>query len=382
MSEKNDTTKNIDLFLPSETERKFIPILPERLAHLRKHETATAIEQVYLSSPTEPFSLRLREYASSHDGVIYEATLKDRGEISAEGLKRLEVNTPISPELYNFYTSLDAPRLKKIRIEPLPGITVDYYEDGSLQVESENEEQWQKYQELYGDDFVEVTGLMEADNERRAYAVSNLLNENATVKPESLTKRIIEDILTKNPSGDLAKIVHIGGRSGSGKSTVVREIISELDKVGVSSALLSTDDYHRGQRWLSNHNNGESWTHWDDRIVYDLDSVKQDLQLLLDGSSIPKREIDWKIVESYSNTMQDPADVIIVEGIYATDPSITNKDDLTYVLPTPLATCVGRRLLRDIKERPQFANPAESLLYMLSEAEPAYRRQQSELSYA
>ena len=44
-------------------------------------------------------------------------------------------------------------------------------------------------------------------------------------------------------------------------------------------------------------------------------------------------------------------------------------------MTTPLATCIGRRLLRDIAERPEFADPATSLGYMLSEAEPAYRAQ-------
>lgn len=41
----------------------------------------------------------------------------------------------------------------------------------------------------------------------------------------------------------------------------------------------------------------------------------------------------------------------------------------------------GGRLLRDLRERPQFADPAASLGYMLSEAEPAYRDQTSAASH-
>jgi uridine kinase len=71
----------------------------------------------------------------------------------------------------------------------------------------------------------------------------------------------------------------------------------------------------------------------------------------------------------------EPTDVIIIEGIYAQAPEITKGSDLQYEMTTPLATCIGRRLLRDIAERPEFADPATSLGYMLSEAEPAYRAQ-------
>lgn len=376
MSETIDTKKEFDQFLPIETERKFSPAFPERLSFLKNHDTATAIEQVYLSSPDEPFSLRLREYTDNQGLLAYEATLKDRGELSDEGLRRLEVTTPVSPELYEYYTSAEVPRLKKIRAEPFPGVTIDFYEDGTVQVESEDPDQWQNYKEQFGGDFIDVTGLPQADNEHRAHVLHGARNEEGYSWPTELAAtQIVEDILAGSEPSALPKIVHIGGRSGSGKSTIVREVLSELRNAGLSSALLSTDDYHRGAKWLTHHNDGEPWTHWDERVVYDLESVQLDLRKLLAGSPIEKRVIDWTIVEPYVESVQNPADTIIVEGIYATDPSITSENDLTYTLPTPLATCVGRRLLRDIKERPQFSDPALSLLYMLEEAEPAYRRQ-------
>ena len=376
MSETIDARNKFDYVLPIETERKFSPVFPERLSFLKNHDTATAIEQAYLSSPDEPFSLRLREYTDKEGLLAYEATLKDRGDLSDEGLRRLEVTTPISPGLYEYYTSAEVPKLKKIRSEPFPGVTVDFYEDGTVQVESEDHDQWQNYKEQFGSDFIDVTGLQQADNEHKAHVLHGGRNEEGFSLPRELAATsIVEDILADRKPGALPKIVHIGGRSGSGKSTIVREVLSELRSVGVSSALLSTDDYHRGTKWLTRYNNGEPWTHWDERIVYDLENLQFDLQKLLTGSPIKKRVIDWSTVEPCVESMQSPAEAIIIEGIYATDPSITNEDDLTYILPTPLATCVGRRLLRDIRERPQFSDPALSLLYMLEEAEPAYRRQ-------
>lgn len=170
--------------------------------------------------------------------------------------------------------------------------------------------------------------------------------------------------------------VHIGGRSGSGKSTIVREVRTALDALGLTSAVLSTDDYHRGNSWLVAHNNGQDWEHWDAPIVYDTETMAQDLKTLQSGQAIRAREIDWTTVEPHYPGLISPSDVIVIEGIYARSPDITSEGDLSYEMTTPLATCIGRRLLRDLKERPQFADPVKSLSYMLSEAEPAYLRQQ------
>lgn len=49
-------------------------------------------------------------------------------------------------------------------------------------------------------------------------------------------------------------------------------------------------------------------------------------------------------------------------------------------MPTPLATCAGRRLLRDMSERPElFKTVSDNLSYILHECEPAYQAQVSGL---
>ena len=171
--------------------------------------------------------------------------------------------------------------------------------------------------------------------------------------------------------------VHIGGRSGSGKTTIVGTVQKELESLGLSSAVMSTDDYHRGSTWLTEYNNGEAWTHWDDPIVYDTKAMAIDLANLTSGKAIYQRKIDWTVVEPHYPAVIQPVDVIIIEGIYTLSPDVTGKDDLRYEMTTPLATCIGRRLLRDFKERPNLADPVKNLGYMLNEAEPAYRKQLS-----
>lgn len=194
-------------------------------------------------------------------------------------------------------------------------------------------------------------------------------------QPDLDPAAIVQDVLERMRQNKPA-IVHIGGRSGSGKSTIVREVRAQLDALGLSSAVMSTDDYHRGNTWLVEYNGGEPWVHWDDPIVYDTGAMAEDLANLQSGATIYRREIDWNTVEPHFPGVITPSDVIVIEGIYARSPDITQPGSLHYEMTTPLATCIGRRLLRDLSERPEFANPVKSLGYMLTETEPTYRTQQ------
>ncbi len=370
--------KEFESKLSREVEKKFLPIFPERLDVFRTD--SYPIEQFYLSHPAEPFSLRLRE--SFVDGKLnYEVTLKDSGVLTEAGVDRMEVTATISSELYAYYRSAELPIIRKLRTEPRPGVIIDFYEDGAVQVESENEPEWRLFAAEHNDAFVEITGDRSSTNEwqahlgfRRANEGHEALTPQADLDPTTIVRDIEYALTTQMPT-----VVHIGGRSGSGKSTIVRKIRELLEQRGISSNTMSTDDYHRGTRWLTEYNGGEVWTHWDDAIVYDTKAMAIDLANLQSGQSIYKREIDWTIAEPHLTGVISPAQVIIIEGIYARSPDISTPNDLLYEMPTPLATCVGRRLLRDLRERPQFADPAQSLAYMLSEAEPAYRTQISAL---
>ena len=75
-----------------ETEQKFLPLFPEKLDRFRLG--AVAIEQVYLSHPSEDYHLRLRK---TYDGyhASYEATLKDSGARTEAGLQRDMIERPL-----------------------------------------------------------------------------------------------------------------------------------------------------------------------------------------------------------------------------------------------------------------------------------------------
>jgi uridine kinase len=362
--------------LPHEVERKFIPVFPQEFEQFRA--AAYPIEQVYLSHGDEPFSLRMREILQPDGNLHYEATLKSRGARSDEGIDRIEFPTvTISQQDYLRYKSHQTPIVRKLRSEPMEGIVVDFFEDGSVQLESENPTNWEEFSRQYGNRFVEVTGDAIGNSEWRAHLSFRRANDGQEAlkpRPELNAKDIVADIIAQPADGMVT--AHIAGRSGSGKSTIVREVYDALTERGIEPIILSTDDYHRGATWLTSYNNGEPWTEWDAPIVYDTAAMALDLAELRAKRPIWKRTIDFSDCEPRVDGVIQPTRVVIIEGIYASSHDIAHPGDLHYEMTTPLATCVGRRLLRDMHERPEFADPAKSLHYMLAQAEPAYRAQE------
>lgn len=374
MVETLKADKEFEQNVPREIEQKFIPVFPEQVAAFRAE--AYPIEQLYLSHPSEPFSLRLRELCSD-EGVRYSAALKDRGEITPEGIDRLEVETEISPETYAFYKADNLPLLRKLRAEPMNDLAIDFFEDGDVQIESESPLSWQAFVDRTGVQAADVTDNRVFDNEWRAHFAYRRTHGGAeALQPagELDIEAMCQEILAAHYKSPRT-IIQIAGRSGSGKSTYVNQIRDRLESAGISCDVISTDDYHRGASWLREYNGGEEWTAWDDAIVYDTAALAQDINALLDGQPVAHRRIDFSIAEPIYEGMRSPASVLLVEGIYTRSPDLADLYTLSYEVPTPLATCIGRRLLRDLKERPQFADPAASLRYMLEQAEPAYRRQ-------
>jgi len=357
-----------------EIERKYLPLFPQTLLNLR--ERSMPIEQFYLSHPSEDFSLRFRETFQNGE-LHYQAALKDRGKITEAGLDRLEIEVDISPELYRYYKSPDVPTLQKFRTPMNNHVAVDFYDDGRIQIESEDPIAWTQFTEQYGSHFVEITGDKTADNEwlaHLAYRRDHEGRETFVPQPELDIDSIAMEIAhlqTKTP----LMIVQLCGRSGSGKSTIVRRLQAKLADWNIDSTCLSTDDYHRGRSWLQAYNNGQKWTEWDHPVVYDTSTMADDIQRLQRGEIIQRRRIDFGPCEPVYSGEIAPASVIIIEGIYAASLDFTAFSRLRYDIPTPFATCIGRRLLRDLQERPEFAEPEKSLKYMLEQAEPMWRQQ-------
>lgn len=355
-----------------EIERKYMPVFPEDLNHLR--EDAEPVAQSYLSHPSEAFSLRVREVTRRDGTKKYTATLKDRGEMTDDGLARLEVEIEIDQKLYEYYSDC-MPTEYKYRAKPFPGVDIDFMQNLTL-CEAEDIVGWKRFIEEYGTAFVDVTDHPQASSEWRAHVEYRKTHDGQeTLVPlEDLDASNISSSIIEQLKRQPVVITRIAGRSGSGKSTILREVERELHSHGIASVILSTDDYHRGKTWLENYKGG-AWTEWDAPIVYDVEELAADVHRLKSGTPITKRWFNFETEEPAFGKVLAPQPVILIEGIYAGSSALQDISDLSYEMPTPFATCAGRRLLRDLRERPQFADPEKSLRYILEQAEPAYRAQ-------
>lgn len=374
MSEKNNVNANVEQ-IPHEVERKFLPIFPEKLDKFR--DQAVTIEQIYLSHPREPYNLRIRETVKG-DKASYKATLKDSGIVTAEGLDRIEIETPVDEKAFAFYRRLGRPAVRKLRAEPIAGVVIDFFEDGHIHAESEDPAAWQQFldQHQLHSDFEEATGDYITDNEWRAHAdYRRAHGGNEAFRPmdDVDVKAICLDI-TRHQVESPTTLVRIAGRSGSGKSTLVHQLQERLDQLNLPSIVISTDDYHRGKAMLTYINDGQPWTNWDAPLVYDLQALAQDLAMLRSGGPVQARHFNFVSQEPEVIGTTQPAPVVIIEGIYAGHHSLDGAD-FSYEMPTPLATCIGRRILRDLVGRPELADPATNLRYILESAEPAWLAQ-------
>lgn len=363
-----------------EIEQKFIPVFPEQLSQFRSE--ARPIEQLYLSHPDEPFSLRLRETLDTHGELVYTATIKDRGAHTEYGIDRMEIETEIHPETYAYYHEQHRyPTLQKLRSSPHANIAIDYYPDGTVRMESENQLSLKAFQNR----LPEPVDLMPAhgshvDNEWLAHFLHRQAHGEALPSPEpvdveTVTRSIYQTYLHRKFTA-----IGIGGRSGSGKSTLLREVTARLQDTIPSIHTLSTDDYHRGKNWLETYNNGRPWTNWDDPIVYDTAALGEDIARLARGEAIYARRFNFATEEPEYTGVIEPSDastLVLVEGLHAHSPELADSLHGFHKVTTPLATCVGRRIMRDFfsggRVNESLPSPEVILRYMLETAEPTYQ---------
>lgn len=381
MVEKNHTSNNFEQKY-NETEKVYVPRTPELLDKFR-HESVKRIIQPYLSAPSEPFSLRLRDTEKS-GAHKYDATLKTTGKIIEAGKSREEYAGTITDNRFDYYTIDTLPTVRKRRVSPQQKIDIDFFDDGGQWVESEDPVAWNSFLDQHGyrtDDFIDMTGHV-PDNELRAHALyRHEHGGHDAFRPYRPfdTDVALDAILpyVKNRvqlSRHRLPVVRMYGRSGSGKSHHLARLRKDLKAAGVSSHLISTDDYNIGMKRLISQNENRMPDNFDHMDVYDIARAREDILALLGGQSIRQYVFDWHTSEpKYQRTVESPdSGVIFVEGIWARSDAF-DFADVSLNVDTPLATSLGQRIARDTRERREFADPERSMSYYLEYAEPEYR---------
>lgn len=364
-----------------ETEKQFIAIDPVFFEHFKDSHELEAIEQIYLSHPDEPYSLRLRE-STSTDGTTYSAALKDRGRVVPSGLRRMQIETPISAETYHYYKNAGIyPLLRKLRAHPAPGVSIDWCEgSGAPIIELEDLSAHPRARIFYAECqplMTDQTGKKETSSEALAHELSP--HHTLTMPEEISAQEILARIMAHRRQGTSPIVVCISGRSGSGKSTIASDLRYQALPHFGEITRLSTDDYHRGKTWLQT-TYSAPWENWDAPEVYNTRLLTFDLWQLAQGNSIEARRFDFGLEEPVISGVVTPSELIIVEGIYADSPDLADSRTLHVSIPTPLATSVGRRLARDRQEarlNNSLSNSRDILRYQLEFAEPMHQQRLS-----
>ncbi|MBT9057620.1 uridine kinase [Lactobacillus delbrueckii subsp. bulgaricus] len=144
-------------------------------------------------------------------------------------------------------------------------------------------------------------------------------------------------------------VIGIAGGSGSGKTTVSKEISKRLPADRV--LILTEDAYYNDNSALSMDERKK--INYDHPNAYDTDLLIEQLQDLLDGKAIEMPTYNFNILSRAKDTIHvEPADIIILEGILvlATEELrefmdiklfVDADDDIRFI----------RRLQRDTQER-------------------------------
>jgi hypothetical protein len=169
--------------------------------------------------------------------------------------------------------------------------------------------------------------------------------------------------------------------AGSGKSSAAREVQARLEaKLGAEyrPVVISTDDYHRGKKWLEA-TYGAPWENWDDPRVYHTQELADDLSRLAAGEPILRRHFDFQSEEVVYDDIIEPSPFVIVEGLYAGSRDLEAVRTLHYDMPVGPATSIGRdarRLIIEGRANGSIGTPEERVRYQVEVALPTYMAQE------
>ena len=186
--------------------------------------------------------------------------------------------------------------------------------------------------------------------------------------------RIAERISARVP---IVRLVLVSGPSSAGKTTTAIRLCTRLKDNGMEALRLSTDDYFVGDK--RNPLGPDGKPDWETIEAVDRARLVQDLSGLFAGEAVCLRKFDFQAHDGYDateTTVLPPGGVIVLEGIHALNPLLTEgiSDALkfrvylnvfTFLHPAPTVTFFPddvrllRRIVRDCATR---GEPPEATL--------------------
>jgi uridine kinase len=144
-------------------------------------------------------------------------------------------------------------------------------------------------------------------------------------------------------------VIGIAGGSGSGKSTVARNVAAALGDASV--AFIDTDGYYLDHGHLPLEERKK--VNWDHPNAFDWDHLVSQLAQLAGGEAIDKPVYDFVEHRRSTQTVRiPPADVVVVDGILLfVDPRARELCDVKVFVDADADVRLIRRIRRDIAKR-------------------------------
>ncbi len=144
-------------------------------------------------------------------------------------------------------------------------------------------------------------------------------------------------------------LIGITGGTGSGKSTIAREIYKKFGEQCI--AMIEQDSYYKDQSNLSFDERIK--TNYDHPDAFDTALIVEHLNKLISGLSIEKPIYNFEEHNRMKETVRvESRDIVILEGILILqEPEIRELLDIKIYVDTDADVRIIRRLIRDINER-------------------------------
>lgn len=157
-------------------------------------------------------------------------------------------------------------------------------------------------------------------------------------------------------------VIGVAGGSGSGKSTVTREVLASVGP-GMTTVLMQ-DNYYRDQSAMARDERRK--TNYDHPHAFDWPLMVAQLQALCRGESIAMPQYDFTQDNRAPETLTvHSAPVIVIEGLFALfDAELCKSMSLKIFVDTAADVRFIRRLQRDMAER---GRSAESVIHQYLE---------------
>ncbi len=143
---------------------------------------------------------------------------------------------------------------------------------------------------------------------------------------EQRYNRKIDAVASKVCETEESEIIMIAGPSSAGKTTTAKKLRISLEKRGIGSYTVSLDDFYLDNKDAPRFPDGSP----DFETVHCLDikCFQEKMKELLETGEADLPQFDFlegKRKEKYNHIKLNPSDVIIVEGLHALNPIITDK---------------------------------------------------------